>query len=117
MAKDDYFVIAYYLLKYLYSCLKQGIVPSENIIRLEDYICDVSEEYWIYVIANLQEDGYIRGASIAEIPILGKRKQRLVKSIVNIEITPKGIEHLHENSTLNKAYDALKQFKDIIPFI
>lgn len=32
MAKDDYYVIVYKILAYLYDCLKQGEEPQSNMI-------------------------------------------------------------------------------------
>lgn len=37
MARDDYHVIVYYLLSYLYDCLKKGRPVDKSIIHLEAY--------------------------------------------------------------------------------
>ncbi|MBS4900819.1 MAG: hypothetical protein KHZ87_08795 [Clostridiales bacterium] len=43
MTKNDYHEIVYYILKYLYTCKKEGIKPREDILDLKEYpasICD-----------------------------------------------------------------------------
>lgn len=35
MAKDDYFVIVYQILSYLYKCLKEGTRIDERLIRYD----------------------------------------------------------------------------------
>lgn len=37
MAKDDYFVIVYQVLKYLYECLKKGEQPESSYLRAGRY--------------------------------------------------------------------------------
>ena len=72
MARDDYHVIVYQILSYLYMQLKQGKDIDENID-----------------IYNLDK----------------------------CEITPKGIEYLTDNSTIEKAKRFMKDLKDILPFV
>lgn len=117
MAKDDYFTIVYYLLKYLYACVKEGIQPREDMIMLKEYICDINESYAQYILITMQENGYISGIDTINAPILGKGMVETIKSISKIKITPVGIEYLNNNNMMNKAYDTLKKFKDLIPFI
>lgn len=45
------------------------------------------------------------------------RENKGVKILSNLQITPKGIEYLQENSTMQKVKTALKDFKEIIPGI
>lgn len=45
MGKNDYFTIVYYILKYLYECLKTGEKPCENILNLEQYPVKLEESY------------------------------------------------------------------------
>lgn len=44
MAKDDFFVIAYRILAYLYSCMKAGEIPDVAKISYEKL--KIPEKYW-----------------------------------------------------------------------
>ena len=86
LAKDDYYVIVYKLLSYLYSCLKKcTYVDIENIrdvIKLDIlYIGDINEN---------------------------------VKINKNIRIKPKGIEFLESNSFVAKAKEFIKEAGEIL---
>lgn len=109
MARNDYFVIAYRILAYLYACLKDGERPNLNYIRAESF--EIVESYFEYVIENLYDEGYIKGVML--VPILGK--QRGVKMMEDIAITPKGIEFLQSNSAMSRAKEFLKTLKETIP--
>lgn len=114
MAKNDYFIIVYYILRALYNSLKEGTEVSEDILFLRKYPADISDEYIIYIYENLQGEGYIRGAEIVEINRLGtKEKGAFIRSLKNVSITPKGIEYLEDNSMMKKALDVIKTYTDI----
>ena len=110
MAKDDYYVIVYRLLKYLYDCLKKSVNP--NMEALDAAFFGIGEPYWEYIISNLVIDGYITGAVL--VPIRG-RVERGVKISHGIKITPKGILFLEENSIFQKIKYVVKDIADIIP--
>ena len=103
LAKDDYYVIVYKLLSYLYSCLKKGTyVDIEN---LRDVIkVDIVDSYWNYIILELYKEGYIDGGDINE----------NVKINKNIRIKPKGIEFLESNSFVAKAKEFIKEAGEIL---
>lgn len=61
MAQDDYFVIAYKLLKLLYEALKQGQTLSES--ELDEISSTLNNEYWIYILSSLYKEGYIIGVT------------------------------------------------------
>lgn len=112
MGKNDYFVIVYYILKYLYECLKNGKFPDENILRLKCYPVEVEHSYIEYVYENLIKENYIDGLKIISMPRLGvKENIKYFKNFDMIRITPKGIEYLEENSLMKKAYTIVKDFK------
>lgn len=115
MAKDDYFVLVYYILKYLYNCLKHGKDIKEEMIIFEEYPAHIESSYAAYIMHSIQESGHIQGVDVVTVPILGIGKTNVIKDISKIEITPKGIEYLLDNSMMAKAYKKLKKFKDIIP--
>lgn len=51
MAQNDYFVIVYRVLKYLYDCLKKGEKPEAEYLVASTY--NIPENYWIYILLSL----------------------------------------------------------------
>lgn len=121
MSKDDYFVLAYKLLAYLYDCLKSGESPDMEYLDYDTKAFPIHEAYWHYLLTNLYKDGYIEGIAIEGIAFVSipYRENKGVKILSNLQITPKGIEYLQENSTMQKVklHYALKDFNEIIPGI
>ena len=109
MAKDDIFRIIYIILKELYEHKKEGTrTPKEDIGPIRFQIAD---SYWISIITELLDNGYIKGVQIRE-----TKTGRMI-NIDEIDITLKGIEYLHENSMMKKVVEFLKGVKDIAPGI
>ena len=113
MAKDDYHVIVYQILAYLYRSLKEGteidekmILPGSKILKI-----DINDKYYAYIIENLLKCGYISGPVV--IHVWGNA--RIVEGMCNAEITPAGIEYLTENSTIRKAYEYAKDIVNVLP--
>ncbi|MFP5527740.1 YjcQ family protein [Peptococcus simiae] len=117
MAKDDYHVIVYYLLSYLYDCLKKGRPVDKSIIRLEAYPEEIDPDYYSYILEHLLKDGLIEGLYTCEAPSLGSKKVVQFRGLEDTCIAPAGISYLQENSFMKKAYETLKTLKDIMPFI
>jgi hypothetical protein len=108
MAKNDYFVIVYKVLTYLYACLKSDASPDMEVLTAENF--SIGPRYWHYIILNLYQDGYITGVQIMDFHAAPEPTARVQP---NIQITPKGLMFLDENSTLQK----VKGFaKDIAAF-
>ena len=110
MGKDDYFVIVYKLLKYLYECLKKGVQPSMDVVDA-DYF-SIGSSYWNYIVVNLCDDGYITGVPTFHIAM---NPDKQAKVSVSIKITPKGIQYLEENTVFQKIKNAAKDISDILP--
>ncbi len=110
MAKDDYFVIVYKILAYMYKCLKDGKYPDTyNILNAESYC--INEGYFKNILKEMNINGYIRGLKVSyamngEIYIFFKN---------DFGISEKGILFLEENLTMEKAYKTIKKAMDIIP--
>ena len=101
MAKDDYFVLVYKILAYLYTVLKEGRSPDAN------------EPYWAYIMENLQAQGYITGLTV----VAAWGGARSISNLERCQITPDGIAYLFENNLLAKAKELLKDVKAMTPFI
>ncbi len=114
MAKDDYHVIVYQILMYLYNCLKKDMAVEEKYIKHDGKMFNINENYWKYIIINIYESGYIDGIRLTT---AWGEKYPIIDDLDNAEITPKGIEYLTDNALVRKAINLLKDTKSIIPFI
>lgn len=112
MAKDDYYVIAYKILAYLYTQLKAGEAVEENMISHKGTLFQINESYWVYIVENMAQQGYIKGITITK-----AWGGCIIGDLQNCQITPEGIAYLCENSMLEKAKQFLKDVKDITPFV
>ena len=110
MAQNDYFVIVYRVIKYLYDCLKAGSQPE--IVYLTASTYNIPDSYWTYIIISLISEGYIKGIAMTSI-----KNCVVFGDLQDAIITPKGIEYLFENSLLEKVKKTLKDTKEMIPFI
>ena len=119
MAKDDYHVIVYQILAYLYSCLKKGAEVDPKQIGVEsDYFKingqAINRRYWEYIIYQLTNTGMIDGVVFAEVDNV---RYPVPVKLDDCMITPLGIEYLTDNSFLKKAEKFLKETKAIVPFV
>ena len=108
MAKDDYFVIVYRILTYLYECFKQGETPDISLFGPD--ALGINNGYWGNIMESLSSEGYIKGISV--LPRMGGG---FGIKLLELRITQKGIEFLQENSIMAKARNALKSFKETVP--
>lgn len=113
MAKDDYFVIVYQILSYLYKCLKEGTKIDERLIRYDSPYIKINERYWCYIIWHMQQEKLIEGISFIE----DKTNDiHYPDEVARCRITPTGIGYLCDNSFMEKAKKFFKDAKDIISF-
>ena len=110
MAKDDYFVLAYRILAYLYACLKNGEQPDMNYISASEL--GINPNYWEYIMRHLYQDEFIEGLHVLNVACRATPQIKLTQAIM---ITPLGIEFLENNSTMAKAKIFLKTLKETIP--
>lgn len=108
MVKDDFFVVAYRILAYLYSCMKAGGIPDMGMISPEKL--NIPERYWNSIIGNLYRAGYITG-----IQSYTNLNGETIYTPHSMEITMTGIEYLQSNTMMEKAKSFLRELKEIIP--
>ena len=108
MAVDDYHVIVYQILAYLYAQLKKGESIDPEYLRYDGNLFDIPHSYWLYIMTNLLNDGYVSGIRIAEGKVIGLEK---------CMITPQGIEYICDDYALEKVKDYISGRKDIPQFI
>lgn len=113
MAKDDYHVIVYQILAYLYTKLKAGEPVDPQLLEPGSQYLNINERYWTYIMETLLRDGLISGIAITR----PWGSECVIQGLENAMITPRGIEYLTDNSFLNKAKKFLKDVKAIVPFI
>lgn len=113
MAKDDYFVIVYQILAYLYQRLKKGEDVDEQMLAHDGPLFQVNKKYWAYILYHLDQSGLVEGACFVDLDGLDVP---MAVRISCMRITPAGIEYLCNNSTIEKAKAFLKEIKEIVPF-
>ncbi|WP_018659438.1 YjcQ family protein [Allofustis seminis] len=113
MAKDDYHVVVYQILAYLYVQLKAGEKIDTKLLQAESNYLNINRLYWSYIIENLYNQGLVSGVVKSK----SWGGNTVMFDIENIKITPLGIEYLTDNSFLEKAKEFLKDIKAIVPFI
>lgn len=118
MAKDDYHVIVYQILAYLYQCLKAGkdvdpelLKPASMYFKINGQ--DINYRYWNYIIYHLYESGLVEGIILVKVDGL---QYPYPADLSECAITPKGIEYLTDNSFITKAKEFLKDVNAIVPF-
>jgi hypothetical protein len=110
MAKDDYFVIVYQVLWYLYDCLKKN--QQVDAALLSGLNFSIPETYWDYILRSLVNEGYVTG--VAVMTVLGSR-DGLLRIEPNVKITPKGIQYLYDNSLFQKVKRTLQDVRSVLP--
>ena len=68
MAKDDYHVIVYKILAYFYACLKAGKKPAREDYCSECEMFSIPESYWLQIMRELIERGYLYDMHIIKMP-------------------------------------------------
>ena len=63
MAKNDYFVLVYKILSYLYKCLKKGREPSEEYLKPLTKDFPIEYSYWSYIMEHIVERPSKNGVS------------------------------------------------------
>ena len=95
MAHDDFDVIAYKLLAYVYGCMKAD--KTVDIDQAWELCGCPPEDYWKAILASLQSDGYIT-VQDPRYDILGN-----VTTPGSCAITMTGAMFVRDNSAMKKA--------------
>lgn len=99
MAKDDYDVIVFKILTYLYACLKKKINFDIDTFNKTISFKSLDEDYFAEILMMMSEDGLIKGYVYKTawggnvIPL---------SDISDIKITSKGIRYLSDNSKMKE---------------
>jgi hypothetical protein len=111
MAKDDYEVILYRLLVYLYAVKKRKILFDNATFR-EAVRKNVGNDQYFYDIINMaQGEGLIEGATFTT----AWRSDKIMTSeIRDLGITANGIRYLKDNSKMHQIGENMKCGADMI---
>ena len=100
MASDDFDVIQFKVLTYLYQCIKDGVNPSP-----ERAYAKVNPVYWSAVLGDLRDHGYVKADSLVFVD--GERYS-------NIRITSEGVEFLRESPKMRRVKEFLDSAFDAV---
>lgn len=110
MAKDDYEVVMYKILKYLYECMKNDREAELEHFAWNSKMFDIPQNYWCEIIASLVKRGYIEGFEIID-----KTKDApQIQTDRPFKITYEGVEFLEESSGMQKAKDFCSEKFNVI---
>ena len=110
MPRDDYFRLVFKVLSELYTALKAG--ERIDVTKLTAAALRVPQAYWVEIMHNLLNDGYVKGYSVRRY-----LSGTVITGLEDIQITPKGIEYLKENNMMRKVLTYLKEIGEIVPRI
>jgi hypothetical protein len=105
MAKDDYYVLVYRILTYLYNQLKAG--EPVDVSKLTPEWLGIPRSYFEFIFETLSEEGYVRDVAFDDM-MDGRTMSE------DIKISPAGISFLHNNSTIQKVKNSIKGIADIV---
>ena len=110
MAQNDFFPIVYRILAALYKNLKEEKKNDKGLFDTTLYSC--KQGFLDYIIKFLIDEKYI-----ANVKYQYYDNKIHFSDFSDMQITPKGIEYLQDNSMMEKTKMFLKDIKASIPFI
>ena len=111
MAKDDYDVIVYKILVYLYGCLKRKTVFTQTVFDRTIKREQLDDGYLEDVIRMMTTENLITRTSFTK---AWGNKYIMLSDYGDMEITPAGIHYLKENSGTQKVKEMLLESTDMI---
>lgn len=109
MAKDDYDVICYKVLLYLYAIFKRVDIWDD--LKFKKAVANVSEDYLANILSMMTDEKLITGLVFQTV---WGNDQLLVNDFSDMKITSNGIHYLQENSRMHKVKQYLLDHSDII---
>lgn len=104
MAKDDYHVIVYKILLYLYGCLQRKIVFDQAVYDKTIEKTRINAEYLKDIYLMMYDEGLISGISVTQV---WGGTRLMVSEESEMKITPLGIEYLKDNDQMKKVREYL----------
>lgn len=110
MAKDDYDVIVFKILTYLYRKLKNKYEDETYLYPLTNDF-PINEGYFLSILEDLEEKKYVKHLKLTKAwggDIVGYDLSKLT-------ITGDGITYLRDNSRMRKLINIIKEARAIMP--
>ena len=95
MSYDDFDVIVYRVLRYIYSCMKEGVQPS---LEKAQELSKCNDVYWSHVVRSMVDSGYVQGVKFHE--YLDQPPVPFARNTLGI--SQKGAQYLQENSKMHE---------------
>lgn len=111
MARDDYNVIVFKILVYLYAVMKNNRIFVQKEFDKAIGRKDINEEYLLRVYKLMEDEGLIKNALFAE--VWGNDLIALFEE-KDLIITAQGIRYLEDNDKMKEVGQFLKQKVDTI---
>jgi hypothetical protein len=111
MAKDDYNVVVFKILTYLYACLKRITLFDEDVFKQIIDKQKIADEYLTDILHMMTEEGMIIGLVFTK---AWGNTYILANEYGDMKITSSGIEYLNVNGTMSKIKDAVKDNTGLI---
>jgi hypothetical protein len=111
MAKDDYDVVLFKILTYLYGCMKRKCIfdiYEFNTVILKQ---SVKEEYLSDILFMATDDGLIKGLKFVN--VLGGNNI-IANDLSEMRITSAGIRYLNDNSKMKEIKEYLKAIPGLV---
>ena len=104
------------ILGYLYRCLKQAELPTNETLSPYSVLFRINgkainEPYWNEILYMISQEGLVEGLNFTG---TWGPSRICISDMEDCRITPKGIYYLEENSSMRKAWEVLKESKDIM---
>lgn len=115
LALDDFKVVVYKYLAYMYIQLKRGepLDPGKLMNEGKGALSHINRSYWEFVLDSMEELGYIRWPK----DVRKDGDPYTAEQLAQCKITPAGIEYLLQISALDEIKKVVKGAKAALPFI
>ena len=111
MAKDDYSVVVFKILTYLFAYLKRKALFDEEVFKQIIDKQNITDEYLTDILRMITEEKLITGLVFTK---AWGNTYILASGYCNMEITSLGIRYLNENSAMEKVKQLLKDSTGLI---
>ncbi len=109
MAKDDYDVLVFKILTYLYRKFKDNYIDDMYLFPLTNDF-PVQESYFISIFEDLEEKGYIKNLVL----IKAWGGDIVNYDLSKLQITGDGVAYLRDNSRMKKLINLIKEARAIM---
>lgn len=109
MARDDYDVIVFKILTYLYHNLKDGYIDDTYLYPLTNDF-PIKEEYFLSILEDLEDKKFIKNLRLVK----AWGGEVISYDLSQLKITGDGVAYLRDNSKMRKVINAVKEARAIM---